>query len=271
MKGVGTIKHSTNVPQRVLGYDANALYNWCIGQEMPTGIGVIWEPDGNNGIEVPIADGQKEDCIDQIKTNDKRKFRRHSAQGFREWMFVCCAFAILQHRNPGRKLTLRHKFNGGQKSFRFGPHRDIYVDGWIPELQTILQFNGCFWHGHECHKTKKVDTNFLKDRQQHQAKIAELLKSTGCTLLQEYECTFEERVEAIPRLRAYVESHRVTKKYSMTQRNIIDGILKGELFGMVEVDIQVSTRFLVILAKHAFSTTAGGTTFGRLIFLFVLI
>lgn len=250
MKGVGTIKHSRNVPKAVLGYDANALYNWCIGQEMPTGIAVIWEPV-NIGTKVPTAGplSDKDSCISLVSQNDAIQFRRHSAAGFSEWMYVCCTFEAVKKSKPGQQLTVRHKFNGGQKSFQFGKFTNIHVDGWIPELRMIIQYHGCYWHGHQCHKTRNVNPVFLENQRKHHDKIRALLQNTGSTIVEEYECVFEDKLKALPRLRDFVESHRVSSRQCMTQGQIVNSIVTGSLFGMVEVDIQVSYLLALLLTS----------------------
>ena len=99
--------------QKIVGYDANALYLWAIMQEMPTG--------------------------QYIRRRAERQFRPDAKLPIaQEWLeFESC------HRN----VTIRHAGNNTEK--RIGP-RNIPVDGYCAETNTVFQFHGCWWHGHNC-------------------------------------------------------------------------------------------------------------------------
>ena len=43
-------------------------------------------------------------------------------------------------------------------STRVGQH-SLPVDGYCKETNTVYQFHGCIFHGHNCHLTKNSDTN----------------------------------------------------------------------------------------------------------------
>ena len=64
-------------------------------------------------------------------------------------------------------LKIQHKLNSGKEK-KVGPYP---VDGFDQEHNTILQFHGCYWHGHNCWLTKSVDNaRWHKDRQQNTVK-----------------------------------------------------------------------------------------------------
>ena len=45
------------------------------------------------------------------------------------------------------RIHIRHQLNNTEK--RIGV-RKLPVDGFHAETQTVYQFQGCFWHGHDC-------------------------------------------------------------------------------------------------------------------------
>ena len=67
----------------------------------------------------------------------------------------------------------------------------------LPRHRAVIQVNGCFWHGHDCHlfrqpKTNskfwksKIDANRVRDQ-----KNRALLKDQGWRLLEVWECTMK--------------------------------------------------------------------------------
>ena len=44
-------------------------------------------------------------------------------------------------------IYIRHQLNNTEK--RIGG-RKLPVDGFHAQTQTVYQFHGCYWHGHDC-------------------------------------------------------------------------------------------------------------------------
>ncbi|KAJ8050420.1 Zinc finger protein MSN4 [Holothuria leucospilota] len=111
-----------HICQKVVGYDANALYLWAIMQDMPTGSFTRRKAD--NGFKVtrtrPISN---------------------------EW---------LEWKAFEGGVKIRHAMNNTEK--RIGLRR-IPVDGFCKETNTVLQFHGCYYHGHDCHLTRGKQVN----------------------------------------------------------------------------------------------------------------
>ena len=98
--------------QRVVGYDANALYLWALSQPMPVGLFTTWTPS----------------CGDELQPTK-------SSRVADEWLAWV-----------GRGLTqFRTRLDQGEK--RLGP-RQLPVDGYDVASQTTYEFHGCYWHGH---------------------------------------------------------------------------------------------------------------------------
>ena len=101
----------------VAGYDANALYLWCIMQDMPTGV-----------------------------------FMRRRAPDFDvDWGHHYSRVALdwLRYEADKRGVVI-HTWTdrGGEK--KLGPN-DRPVDGYCKSLNTVFEFHGCYFHGHKCH------------------------------------------------------------------------------------------------------------------------
>ena len=100
--------------KKVIGYDANSLYLWCIAQDMPTGFYSLRE-----------------------KSNNFRKATRYSKQAI-QW---------LTYLNNEKGIFIKHSENSIHGEVRI---ENYIVDGFEEETATIYEFYGCFYHGHEC-------------------------------------------------------------------------------------------------------------------------
>lgn len=100
--------------QKVIGYDANSLYLWCMAQYMPTGIYSLRE-----------------------KTNNFKKATRYSKQGI-QW---------LSYLNQERGRFIQHAENSIHGEVRI---ENYIVDGFEEDSNTIFEFYGCYFHGHFC-------------------------------------------------------------------------------------------------------------------------
>ncbi len=101
-----------NLCRCVLGFDANALYLYCIGKKMPTGWYTIQSE----------VDGYKK----------QEKYSRQSIQ----W---------LEYMMRTNDIHIRHAENGGEHRIN-----NFSVDGFDEDNNTVYEFHGCFWHGHSC-------------------------------------------------------------------------------------------------------------------------
>ena len=97
--------------QQILGVDANALYLWCMMQNLPTGI------------------------PSRLKAEDDFEAKRSIQQS---------GARLAVHFLPKQKRN-KTPFNGGET--RFGKRR---LAGWVLFGDNeVYQFHGCYWHGHK--------------------------------------------------------------------------------------------------------------------------
>ena len=108
--------------QKIVGYDANALYLWAIMQDMPTGAFT----------------------------------RRREESGFKRESSSKMATEWLEWEAQNRGIHIRHQMNDTEK--RIGERR-LPIDGFHGHSHTVFQFHGCYWHGHNCHLTQGKEMN----------------------------------------------------------------------------------------------------------------
>ena len=204
--------------KKIVGYDANALYLWAIGQNMPTQMyGIIKKHGANFRVDSD---------------------RQHKYMTMYFWMdFI----------SKQKEIKNLHKLNNGREK-RVGPY---LVDGYNPSTNTIYEFNGCRFHGHDpskCAITAKINSKNWKTRQPILCKRTEeraaLLRRMGFNLEEIWECDYKENIKS------HVKSLKIEENYlppfcrkyrgkHISMHTILQGVRSEELFGMVECDIRV--------------------------------
>ena len=157
--------------QSIVGYDANALYLWCIMQDMPTGCYVRCREE------------------DQFKPHQPDVWGKTASEWI-DW---------IAHT---KCLKIRHKYNGKEKRIR---QRQLPVDGWCAQTNTVYQFHGCYWHGHNCMQEKGVTQNDKnrKTMEQLQAdteKNSQCIQQCGYHLVKMWECEWKKMKTENPTL-----------------------------------------------------------------------
>ena len=112
-------------------------------------------------------------------------------------------------------------------------------------------FQGCYHHGHQCDVTKNVSNEKwqkTKDtlRERTEKKVAEL-RQKGYVVVEMWECDFRLFCKQHPHIfgirdkcrPAFSQKH----KGKVTENQILNGVLSGQLFGMVECDIEVPEQW----------------------------
>ncbi len=201
--------------EKVVGYDANALYLWSIGQDMPEGMFVIRRSEN--------------DFRPQIRDKYMQSFN---------W------FTYL-NQYEGKHIL--HKRNNG-KEIKLGPYP---VDGFDSQANVVYQFHGCYHHGHECALTNHVKSRKWHKTKEHLAartqKITDFLRSKGYTVIEMRECVFQALFRDSERMCdiAYECRPSFCQKYrgNVSETQILNAVRDDTLFGMVEVDLGVPEKW----------------------------
>ena len=203
----------------ILGFDANALYLQAIGQPMPVG---------------PF--------VRRLADNEFRPELRDKYMSAYYWM----DWLAYVHG-----VDIQHKLNTGRE-VKVGKYP---VDGFVPasklgEKATVFQFHGCYWHGHLCDDTRGIrDEKWRATRaskyQRTQETTAYLKKEHN--VIEMWECQFRQYCSQNSAIYDFIDGKRPgffrNHKGKITEDSILEGVLKGDLFGMVEVDIQVPEQW----------------------------
>ena len=131
--------------KRVWGADANSLYLWALAQDMPCGY--------------------------YARRSSETNFRKQD-------FFNKSSIEWLDYVAQRDGVNIEHAHNMGEK--RIGRY---FVDGFDTANKTIYEFNGCYFHGHQCEINEK-DYN----------------ERCGVPMRVLYERTIERKIFARPRL-----------------------------------------------------------------------
>ena len=212
ISGVTKIRQGEKTAERVIGFDANSLYLYCFSLDFPTGSFIRRKAE--NGFKPVFNDS----CNDMF-----------------DWMDF-----VAQREN----IKIHHKRNNNNKEKRIGR---FFADGYCNS--TVYEYDGCFIHQHENCALNTSDTNTAqsrakRNRREHRNKYYQRL---GYNVVTIWECEYEKMKKNSPELRKFLQNRRAScyKRYknTLTEQEIIDGVLSGELFGMLEVDICIPSQW----------------------------
>ena len=204
------IRNNPNKPcQKIIGYDANALYLWAIGQKL--------------GVGFPL--------VRREENNFRREFPQF-ATGCRDWIDW-----LIHERN----IKIESAFHGGEK--KIGNYK---VDGFCSDLNTIFEFYGDYWHAHPdqfpdknaLHPTiKDKDGNpmSVKDIRTRDHKRVQDLRDKGYNVEIIWEKGWQALLSQRPEIKTYLAQLRTFthfKKY-LSQDQVIQYTQDGHLFGFV--------------------------------------
>ena len=203
-------EEGTKLCQEILGVDANALYLYCLMQDMPVGRPRIRLSKDNFAIKKTIGFGK-------------------TSQGWLAWV-------EFQTGN-----ILETAICEGER--RLG-RQNVPVDGFAPATDTVYEFNGCYWHGHGCSSTTSVSIGGITAQQRFNktALKRQYLEQLGYKVVSIWECDWRKEVNNTPAIKEFLQAfyrHTYGQNKEMTEDDILNAIKQGKMFGFVECDIRV--------------------------------
>ena len=205
-------KENSKTCEAIVGYDANALYLWCLMQAMPVGT--------------------------YVRRRAEDQFKPHQAEVWGKMATEWMEWEANQIGNP-----IRHKYNSKEKCIG---KRQLPVDGWCAKTNTVYQFHGCYWHGHECMASKGIITNEKNGKSMEHLRLdtqknSKYIQQCGYNVKEIWECEWKEMKRNDNSLRQFLRKFckPLDFKKTMTQKTILEAVKTNALFGMVECDIRV--------------------------------
>ncbi|CAH3160600.1 unnamed protein product [Porites lobata] len=173
---------------------------------------------------------------------------KYDLNAVKEFLFPSCSIKMatewLEWKAEEMGLRIRHQMNDTEK--RIGERR-LPVDGFHGPSQTVFQFHGCWWHGHNCYLTKGKEMN--EKRKKPMAELREettanskYIRDQGYNLVEMWECQWRRMKKTNSAVQYFMNRkfHRpLDHLQTLDQNQIIKAIRDESLFGVVECDITV--------------------------------
>jgi hypothetical protein len=117
------------------------------------------------------------------------------------------------------------------------------VDGFHAKTNTVYQFQGCYWHGHQCRLTQKAekhDPELQSERRTKTETNIAYLRELGYEVIDIRECDWYDHKKCY-NIKQFLDEHHPTPNFwnTISKTIIINAITNGSLFGMVECSIEV--------------------------------
>ena len=138
---------------------------------------------------------------------DKASYTRRMAENeFKPKGSIRMAIEWLEWVAYKEGIYIRHQLNNTEK--RIGG-RKLPVDGFHAQTQTVYQFHGCYWHGHDCSlnrgkefndKRKKLMAELLEETRAN----TEYIKSKGCRVVEMWECEWRDMKKTNRELQRFI-------------------------------------------------------------------
>ena len=188
-KGVTRIKGG-QICQKLLGFDCNAMYLQCLGLDQ---------------------------CTGPYRLREKRLgFKKHSRKDNNYLLYSRKAINWLKSIERERGIQIRTAESNPHGEKRIG---NSYVDGYHDN--TIFEFLGCYFHGHNCNPKNKLEE--WEPTQERLQKFRDMGFNVECML----ECKWGKKAtETSGPLEAGVD-------------DMIQGVLSGEIFGILKCHVRV--------------------------------
>ena len=160
-------------------------------------------------------------------------------------------------------VEYNHAFNGGEKKVG---GKNLPVDGWAKlddGTEVILQFSGCWYHSHMCELAPRGKGQNLRDNLENQLKTLQNLQYfqlLGYKVYHTWECEFENLKAREAEVKNFCKNLNIAvdTRYKISEDKILSEVKSGDLFGMVECDIETPKELEDLygefqpIAKHAF-------------------
>lgn len=112
--------------------------------------------------------------------------------------------AAVGSKNTAPELRVRRVLFGAGFHYRLHPKAlPGKPDIVLPGLSVAIFVNGCFWHGHECHKGRRPTSNQefwnrkIDQNRERDLRKTKLLEATGWHVCTVWECELDSSVERL--------------------------------------------------------------------------
>ena len=204
------IRKSSNLCKSIVGIDASQLYPYSMCQPMPTGLYTRWEYDSET--------------------------KRFTARQNKSRSFENMVLSYFQHSRPECKIESNVTTGRQNKIDCFS------VDGICYHCNTVFEAMGCYYHYCPCQEARPslTDTDIergVKKRQQDEMR-RDYIQQKGYQIVEMWECEWWTLYKTDASVKSHLREN-FPYKQPLSEEQLLQGIIKGRLFGYVQCDIEV--------------------------------
>ena len=207
------IRKSTIICKSIVGIDSSQLYPFLMCQPMPTGLYRRWDIDSETSRFTP---------------------RQNKTRGFQNMVM-----SYFQLTRPDCKVECFFTTGRRKKTDRFS------VDGFCSHCNTVFQAMGCFYHFCPCQELRPSLTEEDIKRGSKKRELDELrrgnIQEKGLTVIKMWECECWRHYKTTTNDKLHVRENFAYRR-SVTEQQLLGGIMNGNLFGDVQCDIEMPKK-----------------------------
>ena len=104
------------------------------------------------------------------------------------------------------RVHIRHQLNNTEKRIS---GRKLPVDGFNPQTQTVYQFHGCYWNGHDCSLNRGKEFNdkrqkLIAELSEETKTNTEYIKKQGYNAVERWECEWGDMKKTNRELQRFI-------------------------------------------------------------------
>ena len=204
------IRKSSNSCKTNIGIDASQLYPYSMYQPMPTGLYTRWEYDSDT--------------------------KRFTARQNNFCSFENMVLSYFQQSRPDCKIESNVTTGSQKKNDCFS------VDGICYHCNTVFEAMGCYYRYCPCQKAHPSlkDTDIergVKKRQQNELR-RDYIQQKGYQVVEMWECEWRSLYKTDASVKNHLRENFPYKR-SLSEEQLLQGIIDGPLFGYVQCDTEV--------------------------------
>ena len=211
------IRKSSNLCKSIVGIDASQLSPYSMCQTMPTGLYTRWEYDSET--------------------------KRFTARQNKSRSFENMVLSYFQQSRPDCKIESTVT-TGRQKKI------DCFsVDAICYHCNTVFEAMGCYYHYCLCQEARPplTDTDIergIKKRKQDEMRRGYIQQKCH-QIVEIWECEWWSLYKTDASVKSHLRENFPYKR-PLSEEQLLQGIIDGQLFGYVQSDIEVPERWEII-------------------------
>ena len=101
----------------------------------------------------------------------------------------------MKYLSNKHRLNIKHACNGGEQILKLNDGKSLKVDGYCKEIDTVFQFQGCYYHGcpvcFDGYMVNSKNNRYMNELYENTVRIENQILQTGLKLVKIWEHEFD--------------------------------------------------------------------------------